>query len=276
VSARAEECCVLLPAHEIRASAVRARIVVVGVTCIGFEEAAYHTVLDGVAAVMQERRPGNCMMWNLGWRMEILGRMLQGRVLEFGGLCTTCNLQPLWQIVNIVHSIRSWLRESDDRTAFVHCLHPQRLLVFLRCLLAPPGPCQLSSADVDKICAQAVQHSPPGGFTLPPSHERYLRCQSSLACPTLARPPARTHADCATCRVAQPGGILLADYASVQVLLAVGSRRALPAAAATAPDEAAAQRHPRRVLRRQRDRAPHSALQHAPSGLLHHIPAGRG
>ena len=103
-------------------------------TSDGFEEGAYEAVLDGVASIMRDRRPENCMMWNLGWRMEILGKLLAGRVLEFGSILTTCNLQPLWQMINIIYSIRSWLGEATTKTAFIHCLHPQRLVMFLRCL----------------------------------------------------------------------------------------------------------------------------------------------
>ena len=41
---------------------------------LGLGGGSYHTILDGVAGLMRDRRPENCMMWNLGWRMEILDR----------------------------------------------------------------------------------------------------------------------------------------------------------------------------------------------------------
>ena len=50
------------------------------------------------------------MAWNLGWPMERQhAALFDGRVLEYGSPQTMCNLQPLWQMVNIVHSVRSWL-----------------------------------------------------------------------------------------------------------------------------------------------------------------------
>ena len=67
---RQEDVCVLLPLQSVQPGRVAQTVVVVGVTTDGFDEAAYHAVMDDAVAVMAARGPQCCFLWNLGWRME--------------------------------------------------------------------------------------------------------------------------------------------------------------------------------------------------------------
>ena len=78
-------------------------------------------------------------------------------------------------MVNIVHSIRSWLGLSEDHTAFIHCLHPERLIVFVRCLLARQQPTDDERSAVEELCDRITPALP-----LPPSHNRYVGYYQAL------------------------------------------------------------------------------------------------
>ena len=117
---RGSECRVLAPGDALADEGAggcdnNARLLILGVAYGGaggaeaFDEAAYRAVLDGAAALMRAREPRRCMVWNFGWPMAAPhAALFDGRVLEYGSCSITmCNLPPLWQLVNAVHSVRS-------------------------------------------------------------------------------------------------------------------------------------------------------------------------
>ena len=170
---QADTRCLLPLQSAVRAAQVQERCIVIGCTTDGFEEAAYHSVMDSAAEVMRHREPRFCMLWNLSWRMDSqLAATFSHNVLEYGHLreiFTTCELQPLWQIVNIVYSIKAWIQADERHVAFIHCLHAQRLAVFLHCLF------------VGTTVAAGLLQSIRPNLVLPASHARYIEYYRQMA-----------------------------------------------------------------------------------------------
>ena len=103
---------VLLPLRECRPDTVKQRIIVVGMIADkSFNESSYQSVLDAALSVMRHRHMPHCMLWNLGFKSPVqdFSQRFENRVLEYGhqDILTKCNIPPLWQIVNIVYSIKA-------------------------------------------------------------------------------------------------------------------------------------------------------------------------